>query len=321
VKGAEPYPALASGADGAFPGTAFILAGSLGGAFPADPIPADPGIILVYPREAWRDPRYEVFRWPAFPQVLIFDTADYAVQERLFKRLAFFVEKTGFRGRLVPDQELAGLHGWNAHDYRDEDLAKFFETARQENFPLLPEERELRDILLQNGILRYGSDGEVLAGAGAVLSISRESPDYLRHRFMVHEGFHGIFFVDEEFREFSRSRWDKLDRAARRFIRSYFDFQRYDLGDPYLILNEFMAYCLQQPVSQAGRYFGETLPRQVETSPWRRADLPPAEESPTGEHSWPDLARIFTREAEAFSAYVNHRWGLAAGRIRSVIPD
>jgi hypothetical protein len=161
----------------------------------------------------------------------------------------------------------------------------------------------------------------MLAGAGAVLSISQESPDYLRQRFMVHEGFHGIFFVDEEFREFSRGRWENLDRAARRFIRSYFDYQRYDLGDPYLILNEFMAFCLQQPVSQAARYFGETLPRQVETSPWRRADLPQAEESPLGERIWPGLARTFTQEAEAFSAYVNTRWGLSAGRIRSAIPE
>ena len=67
------------------------------------PIPADPADILSYRVESWRNSRYEVFSWDAFPEILIFDTANYAVQDRLFKRLAFFVEKTGFRGRLSTD--------------------------------------------------------------------------------------------------------------------------------------------------------------------------------------------------------------------------
>ncbi|MDR2071121.1 MAG: hypothetical protein LBP81_06890 [Treponema sp.] len=321
VLGTEPYPAVVSaGSDGALPGTAFFVE-SAGISLPGDLVPLDPGVILVYPREAWREARYEVFRWPAFPRILIFDTADYAVQERLFKRLAFFVEKRDFRGRLVPDGELTGLHGWNAHDYRDEDLAHFFETARQENFPLLDEERELLDILLRNGIVIRAPSGEIQSGEGAVLSISQESPAHLRYRFLVHEGFHGIFFMDEEFREFSRRRWENLDDDARRVFRSYLDFQRYDPADPYLVVNEFMAYCLQQPVSQAGAYFGENMPRQIFTSSWRRSVLPPPVESPAGDRSWPALARIFTREAEAFSAYVFRRWGYAAGRISLVTPN
>jgi hypothetical protein len=321
VLGGEPYPAsLYAGEGGVLPGTAFLVERA---GIPAagDPIPLDPGLIPVYPPAAWRETRYEVFRWPAFPRILIFDTAGYAVQERLFKRLAFFVEKRDYRGRLVPDRELEGLHGWNAHDYRAEDLARFFEAARQEDFPLLDEERELLDILLRNGIVLRSPSGAIQSGAGAVLSISQESPEHLRRRFLVHEGFHGIFFMDEDFREFSRRRWENLDAVAKQVFRSYLDFQRYDLGDPYLVVNEFMAYCLQQPVSQAGPYFGENLPRRLHASSWRRAVLPPAEESPGGGLSWPALARVFIREAEAFSAYVSRRWGLAAGRVGSVTAE
>jgi hypothetical protein len=283
-------------------------------AFPAVPIPADPGIILSCPRELWRDPRYEVFRWDAFPSILIFDTAAYEVQDRLFKRLAFFVEKSGFRGRLAPDEEIAGLHGWNAHDYRDEDLAAFFEMARDTGFPLLPEERELGEILLAAGIILKQGDGQIIPGRGAVISVSRESPDYLRSQFMVHEGFHGLFFIDEDFREFSRRRWENLSPRAKRFIRSYFDYQHYDIGDTYLVINEFMAHCLQQSVSLASRYFGENLAGRLETS-WRREVLPEKDEE-TG--TWPEIASAFRTEAEAFSAYVNRRWGFAAGRIRRV---
>jgi hypothetical protein len=313
VLGKDPYPALVSAVDG-LPGTAFFAEPS-GVPAPGDPVPSDPGVILAYPRTAWREGRYEFFRWPAFPRILIFDTADYAVQERLFKRLAFFVEKRDYRGRLVPDGELEGLHGWNAHDYRAGDLARFFEAARREDFPLLDEERELLDILLRNGIVIRAVSGAIQSGEGAVLSISRESPEHLRRRFMVHEGFHGVFFMDEEFREFSRRRWENLDAGAKEVFRSYLDFQRYDLADPYLVVNEFMAYCLQQPVSQAGPYFGGNLPRQLHASSRRRSVLPPAEESPGGEFSWPALARVFSLEAEAFSSYVFRRWGLAAGRV------
>ncbi|MDR3130780.1 MAG: hypothetical protein LBU18_04470 [Treponema sp.] len=315
---AGPYPAAVySVQDGIPPGTAFLAELALNPAV-GEPIPLDPGLILSYPRRVWRETRYELFRWPAFPRILIFDTADYAVQDRLFKRLAFFVEKRNYRGHLLSGGELEELHGWNAHDYRAQDLARFFETARQGDFSLLDEETELLDILLRNGIVLRASSGSIQSGEGAVLSISQESPDYLRRRFMAHEGFHGIFFMDRDFREFSSRRWENLDSDAKRMFSSYIDSQSYDIADRYLTVNEFMAYCLQQPVSGAGAYFGKNLPRQLYASSWRRTILPQAEESPDGELSWPALARVFILEAEAFSTYVSRRWGLAAGRVTLV---
>jgi hypothetical protein len=294
--------------------SAFILSPATIRSFPGEPIRADPGLILSYSRAAWRDPRYEVFRWDGFPSILIFDTADYAVQDRLFKRLAFFTEKEGFRGRLAGDREIAELHGWNAHDYRAEDLARFFELARRSDFPLLPEERELESILLETGIMRRNGTGYA-GGEGAVISISRESADYLRTLFMVHEGFHGLFFIDEEFRDFSLRRWEHLPGTARRFILSYFDYQHYDTADSYLMVNEFMAHCLQQSSALAGSYFGRTLAGRIDSSPWRRTVLPVKDEA---SGSWPELERIFTAEAEAFSAYVKQRWDLSAGRVRRI---
>jgi hypothetical protein len=275
------------------------------------PIPLDPALILGYPQSSWRREDYEVFRWESFPSLLILDTADYAVQDRLLKRLAFFVEKAGYRGRLAGDGELSGQHGWNAHDYRAEDLARFFEAARLENFPLLREERELEALLLDNRIIRR-EEGRILAGEGGIVSISRESEGYLRSLFMAHEGFHGIFFIDGDFRDFSRRRWEGLSPGARRFILSYFDYQHYDTGDEYLMINEFMAHVLQQPVSRAGSYFGETLASRLDASPWRRAVLPEKDEE-TG--TWPALAQAFLAEARAFDGYVAGRWGLGAGRV------
>jgi hypothetical protein len=281
--------------------------------FPS-PIPLDPALILSYPSSSWRRADYEVFRWDAFPSLLIFDTADYAVQDRLFKRLAFFVEKAGYRGRLAEDWEIADQHGWNAHDYRAQDLANFFQAARLADFPLLDEERELEALLFDSGVIRE-EGGRVVPGEGGIISISRESAAYLRSLFMAHEGFHGIFFTDGEFRDFSRRRWEGLSPLARRFILSYFEYQHYDSGDEYLVINEFMAHVLQQPVSRAATYFGETLASRIDASSWRRTVLPEKDEA---SGTWPALAAAFLAEAVAFDAYVAGRWGLGAGRVHRI---
>jgi hypothetical protein len=280
-------------------------------AFP-QPILADPVLVLEWPRDQWRDPRFEVFQWDRFQPIplIFFDFADYDMQSRMLKRLAFFVEKAGFRGRLAHDHEIADLHGWNAHDYRAEDLARFFDTARKSNFPLLDEEWELEEILLAQGIIRQ-EQGNIVAGAGAIMSIAREAPNHLRYRFMVHEGFHGLFFIDEGFRNFSRYRWEQFPAAAKRFLLAYFDFQNYDTQDEYLVLKEFNAHILQQPVSQAADYFGRLLPLRLENTEF--ASQLPQKNAASG--TWPGLAAVFTSEAQVFSDYVNERWGLAAGRV------
>ncbi|MDR1654362.1 MAG: hypothetical protein LBR96_00080 [Treponema sp.] len=279
-----------------------------------EPLRADPGIILQYPEKSWRDKRWEVFRWEDFPSILIFDFANLELQDLFLKRLAFFVEKTGFRGRLAADEEIRNLHGWNAHDYRSEDLARFFEAARSLSFPLNREERELESLLLSQGIIRREGGG-ITAGEGAIISLSRESPDYLRFMFMAHEAFHGIFFIDEDFRDFSRRRWENLGDVPRRFIRSYLEYQAYDVRDTYLLINEFMAHILQQPSYQARTYFGKTLASRIDASPWRRAVLPEKDEE---NNAWPEIGEAFEREAEAFSDYVRRRWGLSAGFVRKV---
>jgi hypothetical protein len=279
---------------------------------PARPVIADTGFILKYPQDKWRNKDFEIFFWESFPNILIFDTASYESQDKFFKRIAFFAEKKGFKGRLARDEEIADLHGWNAHDYNAETLARFFDIAKKSSFPLLDEEHALREILIETNIIKNNAGG-FSAGSGAVISISRESPEYLRNTFMTHEAFHGIFFIDADFREFCKQRWDNLDRTAKRFITSYFDFQQYDINDSYLVLNEFMAHCLQQGVSASGKYFGESIAgRLYEKSPWRRAALPLRDEEAG---NWPELADSFKRETAAFSEYASMRWGLAAGRV------
>ena len=216
-----------------------------------DPLPADPATVLLYDPSRWRQPEYELFSWERFPGILILDTADYAAQDRFFKRLAFYVEKLGYRGRVVSEQEVAALHGFNAHDYRAEDLARFFRQADAEGVPLNREEELLRAILTANGLLRAGG----AAGAGAVLSISRSSSDLLRAHLLTHEVFHGLFFTLPRYREACEAGWRRLSAEERRFWDLFLEWGSYDSADDYLAANEMQAYLFQQPRSGLGFYF------------------------------------------------------------------
>ena len=110
------------------------------------PITASLEQILDTGPAAWRTATIEVYRWDLFPDILIMDTVGFAVQDRMFTRLAYFLEKQGWRGKLLGNARLAGRHGWNAHDYGPEGLAAFFSAVKESNFPLNPEEQALRQL-------------------------------------------------------------------------------------------------------------------------------------------------------------------------------
>lgn len=221
------------------------------------PIITDPGLILNYKTENWRTVDYELFEWDRYHKILFFDTRNYEVQDNFFRRMAFFVEKKGYQGKLLTDEELEGKHGYNAHDYSAISMANFFNKAHDLNFPLNKEEMLLRQILIENDLVE--EDGEYLKpNEGGLVSISQESAAWLRDTFLAHEGWHTIFFRDEEFRNFVSAVYYTMDPASREFIIDYFASQPqlgYDPNDDYLMKNEFMAYIMQQRLSQVANYF------------------------------------------------------------------
>ena len=220
-------------------------------------IKTDPGLILSYNTKNWRQKDYEVFEWDRFSRILFFDTADYEIQNDLFRRLAYFVEKRGYKGKLWSDEVLADKHGYNAHDYSAESLAAFFNKATEENFPLNKKELELKEILIVNGLLI--PDGSLVkAGEGGIVSISQESDLALRTKLLAHEAWHTLFFRDEDFRNFVAAVYYTFDPDSRQFLLDFFESQTglgYDIEDEYLMHNEFMAYIMQQRLKDVPEYF------------------------------------------------------------------
>lgn len=243
----------------------------LGYGTPLLPLPADPGTVLAYKQEEWRDPDFELFSWDLYPHILIMDTADYFVQDRFFKRLAFYVEKRGFRGNIFTLAELTGKHGYNAHDYRAEDLARFFNEV--ERFSLTREEERLENILTENEVIIKGSAGYV-PGMGGIISISRSSSKVLRRHLLTHEIFHAVFFSRPSYREGCFAVWQELSPYEQEFWLLFLNWAGYDTVDHYLVVNEFQAYLMQQPRRGVNYYFLELVPgRLIKSYPQKEARI------------------------------------------------
>lgn len=271
------------------------------------PLVSDLGMIFNWPQKAWRNRDYELFRWEEFPSVLFFDFASYKVQNEFFTRIAYFVEKDGYKGTLVGDDFVESAHGYNAHDYKAVDLARFFSKAGQENFKLNKREQILCKILLKNGIILNNGDGTYSPGTGSVISIARESSETLRYQLMAHEAWHGIYFSDEDFRNYSDSLYEVFDSKSMAFLRTYFSTYaslKYDLTDDYLIHNEFMAYLLQQSPENSETYF-------TTRSNWTQiANANPSASSYVRRNEGKD----FGAASKSLSEYVFNRWGFWGGR-------
>jgi hypothetical protein len=244
---------------------------------------------------SWRTPTVEVYRWDLFPDILIFDTSAFVVQDRTFTRLAYFLEKRGWRGKLLGNARLAGRHGWNAHDYGPDGLAAFFNAAEETDFPLNPEEQALRQLALQEGIIATGR-GRFVPGAGGVLSISRSSSAIERRFLLTHESFHGVFFSAPSYRDFCQSVWDSLPESEKSFYTGFLDSLGYDTDDPTLVVNEFQAYLMQQPLEFASSYFERFIQRL--TGP---GTAPPVEPSQLVEN------------AQVLDGFLRARFGFGAG--------
>ena len=233
-------------------------------------LPADLGAPLSLEPAFWRRPEFELYAWNgarthADQPVLVFDTVDYATQARLFRRLAFYVEKSGYRGRLLTDGELQGRRGYNAHDYAAADLARFFSAAQTADLTLTAEEQLLRAVAVTHGIIQPDPGGGWQSGAGAILSISQASSPALRRLLLAHEALHGLYFTHPAYQDAALARWQELTADERLFWRLLLAAVGYDIEVQDLVVNEFQAYLLQQDAARVGNllalWAGRLAPR------------------------------------------------------------
>lgn len=245
---------------------------------------------------------FALYRWSLFPSVLVLDMADFTTQDRMFSRLAFFLEKAGYRGRFLTDAQLAGKHGWNAHDYGPQGLAAFFNKAAKARFTLDSEELLLRSLALREGILAKGDGPQesaaLVPGSGAILSISRSSNKYERMLLLAHESYHGIYFCSAKYRSLCERLWKAAPASERHFMTRLLAALGYDPASHDLAVNEYQAYLLQQPRPAAAAYF-KRVGKLVEDE----AGVPTSEE----------VLPALLRDEAALERFLVRHFGMQAG--------
>ncbi len=245
----------------------------------------------------------DVFRWSAYPSAVVLVFKSNAVQAQYLKRLAFFVEKKGTRGSLLTQAALQARKGWGAHDYKADDLARFFEAARLQNVTLTLKEYALKKLLLDLGILQYkeprSAETDIARSAvthavGTISTISRSYSQALQKTLLTHELLHAWFFTDARLRDVVNEQWVQSSPALKKAWKAFLARKGYDSNFEYLVQNEFFAYLLQNSKDSLARSVNSWFAyAKVET---RRAFL-----------------QEMTSVAEKLEAYVRQVYNAQAG--------
>lgn len=175
--------------------------------------------------------------------------ADLASMARGLDRLAYFVEKPATKGVVVPQARLQG-NVFYGHDYSLTDVARFFtalaqQSGEQESFP---EERLLRERLLQAGLLRLDQRDQYTGQAQTALLGFVQAAAYPASTLprpldiYKHEIFHGLWFTTA-YRHDVAAYWQRLPAQEQQTIIDILHQRgQYDPHDLPLIQREFAAY-------------------------------------------------------------------------------
>jgi len=275
---------------------------------PVEPLDADFKQILEGSSKSWRYSDWELYRWESFPGIFVIDFLSYNIQSTMLKRLSFFVEKKGFTGKIHTFRELSGKTDWNAHNYKSEDLAAFFTIAQNENVVLTSAEIYLRNTLVANGIIKKRESGYSGDGNTGLISLSQESPPYLRSLLLTHEGYHGLFYAANGLRELVYILWENLAPEAKTMWTDYLrtaNAWNYDHENEYLLRNELLGYLMQQ--KDFGEYFDNTMfPRLLERN---------GGNAPFYEANKETACAAFLDMAGKIASFLSDKYNLSAGNL------
>jgi hypothetical protein len=216
----------------------------------AAPLPlADEAAILASPAS---DP--SVFRYANNPEIVVLRFPTLAAQAQMLNRVAALIEKPGLpRDRVLDDAALAVATGGVgqmaaefllAHDYRADDLLRFFTLADRDGVALNPAEVALRALLARLDWHRAGAAGALISVAGT----PEEVQPALLAAALRHELSHGEFFTRPTYAAHVRRFWaEALTEGERAAVRARLAASGYNAKDEELMANEMQAYLAHTP--------------------------------------------------------------------------
>jgi hypothetical protein len=199
------------------------------------------------------------------PDVVVIQFPSLQVQGLTLNRCAALVEKSGAsRSHVLTDAELAALIHTNGdtsatfylgHDYTSPDLARFFNAASEQQVPLNPEEKGLRSLLQQIGMLVPDGKGGLSSPRATALvtfgapqqgdpdvPVDEEMDPTRRASVLGHELSHGVYFTRAAYRSYCHLFWsEQLSDSERAIWRRYLRGLGYDGANEDLLVNEMQA--------------------------------------------------------------------------------
>lgn len=223
--------------------------------------------IFYWDSHLWRQSDYEFFQVEELPNSYFLRFSTYDIQSDWLTRLAFFVEKKDSRGTVISQEQAKVRKGWNAHDYRVEDIVRFFNEVNKFKLGLTQGEQQLQDLLMQEKLIvqkddtykaqKYSNGNEY-----AVLTIADSSSSELKYRLFRHEFIHGLYFTYPELRSTVSDLWDDLPEEIKHIFTYLLEGSNYDISHDYLVKNEYFAFLFERPL-QVGtfhRLFADSPP-------------------------------------------------------------
>ena len=233
--------------------------------------------LTVQTTAAWlagHDRDWRVGRVAGYPAVVLIEFPGLAAQGRTMNRLAALLEKAGApRNRVLDDASLqqlilrtgaTGESFYQGHDYRGEGIARFYTLAQQQGLALNADERRLRDVLLQAGLLQAAGGYWQAPGEQALVTFTATQAHGAAGRddevidadrraaILAHELSHGRFFTDPGYRTFCERFWrTEVPAADQSRLLHLLATLQYDTQDPVLVVNEAQALLGHTPDARA----------------------------------------------------------------------
>jgi len=217
-------------------------------------------------------PRVRAFPWCDEPRVTLLAFVDAAAQRRALGRVSMYVEDPDARGRVadaLPSGVRGGVANYSGHNARCAEVAAFRNAAAVSERGVWEEEREMVDVLVACGVMRYERDGTVRAcegregrdgrtaatraggrGETCVIAVCASEDAREVQDALLHEAMHGLWYARED-----HARWcyefyrgDALSDGERATWVEFLRDMRYDVSCEEVVVYEFQAYMATERV-------------------------------------------------------------------------
>ena len=210
-----------------------------------------------------------VWQYVDNPSIFVFDFPSLTQQGRSFNRITQLSEQQISEPypRVLNNEELSRHIEASrrtladfafGHDVMVSELTQFFNLVERDKIELNPEEIEIRDFLVAQGLMRsWRGIFQALKPSVVLLSLPQiqerratepRVSEGARYAILLHEMSHGEFYANAYYATYCRRFWnDSLSDSQREAFKKFLSSYNYTTTADELLINEMQAYLMFTP--------------------------------------------------------------------------